>query len=179
MAGNGTQLQDEDSLSFLSSAFGALGQTVNQANPNVLLLGLILAGISKSLPSLKTWKKKGTKAEDVALLALSVLTFVLVGWLTNGKFSDPLPPIVYAPLLLGMLLKTSMSFFPKKERKIVFKVEWREHPEDICAFLVALVSLAIDVALVLGIWPAGSQIAVSLTAFLSFLLKALLPSKST
>jgi hypothetical protein len=34
MPQNGTQLQDEDSLSFLSSTFGALGQTVNQSgNP--------------------------------------------------------------------------------------------------------------------------------------------------
>ena len=175
MAANGTQLQDEDSLSFLSSAFGALGQTINQSsNPNVFLLGLILAGVSKALPSLTSDKNDGDKIEDIALFAFSVITFVLAGWQTNGTFTNP-PATVYVPILLGMLVKTGMGF--RKIKKKSRRNEQKVAPEDFWGFVLALVSLVLALAVIVGVIGPGSQAAVSVTLFLSFLLKTLLPSK--
>jgi hypothetical protein len=152
-------MQSEDGLSFLSAVVGAFGSTFTQqpGGPNVLLVGLLLAAVSKALPSLADKSMTGKdKIEDVALFGAAVLSFLAAGIQSSWTFSNP-SIWVYILLLLGVLLKTGIDL-PKGK------------PEDVAAFIVALAAI-----LLVPLIPRSASVGL----FFSFLAKTLTSSSST
>jgi len=145
-------MQSEDGVSFLSAVIGALGSTmIQQPGSPTIFVGLVLAAVSKALPSFFTDPKD--RVEDLALFIAALASALASGLQSNWTFSNP-SVWVYALLLLGMLIKTGMSLRKKKPKD-------KRKPEDVLAFIVAAVTLAFV------LYPGTSQFA-SGGLFLSF-----------
>ena len=84
-----TQIQDEDSLSFLSAVLGALGSTMTttSAGSQTLLVGVLLAAVAKTLPSLKEDHKS---LEDWILFIFAILGAFAAG------IEASMPRLVYS-----------------------------------------------------------------------------------
>jgi uncharacterized membrane protein HdeD (DUF308 family) len=179
-------MQDEDSLSFLSSVLGALGSTLSNpggppgssastptptGNPQAIFVGLLIAAIAKTLPSLKdNYKKEDLKksAEDWFLLACAIFS-ALAALMVN---QPPYTGLAIYLLLVGILGKALIpivfSFLPappKTERV-------KRKKEDFLTVFVAIIVLG--VLLLLHFSPYAPTAAV----FCAFLTKALTSSNS-
>ena len=148
------RLGSEDGLSFLSSVLAAAGSTLGAqvGNPKILLIGLVIAAISKALPSLEAnpWSKE--TLEDWLLFLAAIFGALGAGLQADLSFSNP-NILIYA-LLLGVLGKTIPSIV-MGSRKL----------EDILPAVISILSL-------LGSLPYGPQY-LSFGVFFCFLAKTL------
>ncbi len=160
MSQYGMRIGTEDGLAFSSTVLGAAGAALGQqvGNPKILLLGLVVAAISKALPSLEAnpWSKE--TVEDWLLFLAAFFGALGAGMQADLTFSNP-NFLIYA-LLIGVLGKTIPSIImgPKKL-------------EDILPAVIAMFAL-------LGSLPYGSQY-ISFGVFFCFLAKTLATSSSS
>ena len=151
--------EPEDNLAFMTTVFGALSQTLNTVNtPKTILLGLVLASIAKSVPSLGSPAKKNRRVEDTILLIAALAGALGGGIESNYTFNDTISQtVVTLGLIIALLGKTVMSV---KSRSL----------EDEVAFGLAIASLAF--------LPLGEQYAWT-GIFFGFVAKELLNSPTT
>jgi uncharacterized membrane protein YfcA len=158
---------NEDSVSFVSAVFGALGSTVNQQNsPQTLLLGLVLSAVAKALPSLG--KKQEDWKEDVALLLFTFLGALGGGIQSKYTYSDSTSQmIVILGLFAGLVGKVGLSLYDQRNAS-----DWWHQTQEDWLPLVAIIVWFLG-GLPLGLWsPHYAAIGV----FLGFLAKQLTPS---
>jgi len=146
--------EPEDNLSFITTVIAALSQTLNTVNtPKTILLGLVLASVAKSVPSLGNPAKKKRRVEDLILLVAALAGALAGGLESSFSYDNPLSQtIVTAGLILALLGKTGLSL---KSRNL----------EDEVAFGLSIASLAF--------LPLGNQYAWT-GVFFGFLAKELL-----
>jgi hypothetical protein len=164
-------MQDEDSLSFLSSVLGALGSTLTTpggpqtppgsqqgltANPQTLFVGLILAAVAKTLPSLKNHPKSWEDWILFVFAALSALAALIEAQTTLPATYKQIPIIL---LIIGILGKTLLPL-SKKPRSLKL--------EDKLTAIIALIVL-------FAVVPLASNYA-AIGVFCAFLTKALTTS---
>lgn len=148
----------EDSLSFVSAIFGALGSTVTQENnPRTLLFGLVLAAFAKALPSIGQKPLGKETIEDWLMLLATFVGALAAGIQSNFSFSTPgSQEILVVGLLLGLLGKTIPSLIGN-----------RRSLEDWVPLIAAIASA-------IAILPLGAQYA-TIGIFFGFLAKQLIP----
>jgi hypothetical protein len=154
-------LEQEDSLSFTSTVFGALGSALQQqTSPKVLLLGLVLASVAKALPSLGSPAKKKRRLEDWILFLAAVIAALGAGIESNFTFSDSLSQGI---LVVGLVIALAGKAIPSL-------VTNRKSLEDWVPFIAAVASA-------IAILPFGNQYAAA-GLFFGYLAKELLSSSS-
>jgi hypothetical protein len=183
-----TQMQQEDSLSFLSAVLGALGSTLTtptggsqtvsgslttlSGNPQTLFAGLVISAVAKTLPSLKENRKN---LEDLILFVCAVLAALAAG--IQAQTGLPPWPSLYAKLpitllLIGVLGKSLVPMVQVLKAKGVKGLKTGVKIEDTLTVLVAIV------ALILLAVPLTSNLA-TVGTFCAFLTKALTSSPDT
>lgn len=102
---------NEDSVSFVSAIFGALGSTVTQqSNPQTLLFGLVLSAFAKAVPSLGKNVRGKETVEDWLLLTAAFAGALAAGIQSNFTFSDPYSQrTLILALCLGLIGKAVPS----------------------------------------------------------------------
>lgn len=152
--------ETEDSLSFTSAIFGALGSTFQQqSSPKLLLLGLVFASVSKALPSLGSPEKRKKKwLEDSILFLAAILAYLGAGIESNFSFTDNTSQAILVVGLAIALIGKAVPSLIKKPRKL----------EDWVPFFAALASA-------IAILPFNTQYA-EVGIFFGFLGKQLLSS---
>lgn len=155
--------EPEDTLSFTSAIFGALGSTLQQQNnPKTLLLALVFAAFAKALPSLGQSfgdpAKKNDRPEDLILFFAALLAALGAGIQSNFSFSTPLSQeILVFGLVIGLGGKAALSL--RGNRKSL---------EDWIPFVAAVASA-------LAVLPWGTEYA-TVGIFFGFLGKQLVAS---